>query len=138
MASPPLLSYFVPDLPTELHVDASRLRGLGYALLQQHGDVWKLVCCGSRFITPTESRYSSTELEFLGALWAATKCRIYILGRKDITLVTDHEPLVNIINSKFFDQFTNSRLLRMKEKILPFDLRAQRKKGSKHLSLIHI
>ena len=47
-----------PHLPTVLKTDAAKTRGLGYALLQRHGDNWRLVHCGSRFLADTESRYA--------------------------------------------------------------------------------
>lgn len=37
MASPPVLAKFDSKLPTILQTDASRLYGIGYALLQDHG-----------------------------------------------------------------------------------------------------
>ena len=53
LVSPPVLAFFDPTLPTKLQTDASRLHGLGFVLLQKHED-WKLVQCGSRFLTDTE------------------------------------------------------------------------------------
>ena len=60
----PILAPFHPKLPTMLQADASRLKCLGFALLQKHADDWKLTQAGSRFITETESRYAMVELEF--------------------------------------------------------------------------
>ena len=53
LSSPPVLAHYDPRLPTVLQTDAARLKGLGYALLQQHGDRWRLVQCGSRFLSDT-------------------------------------------------------------------------------------
>ena len=36
LCSPPVLAPFDPRLPTTLQTDASRLKGLGFALLQKH------------------------------------------------------------------------------------------------------
>ncbi|XP_064077718.1 uncharacterized protein LOC135195391 [Macrobrachium nipponense] len=38
LTSPPVLALFDPDLPVVLQTDASRLHGIGYALLQDHGN----------------------------------------------------------------------------------------------------
>lgn len=38
LSQPPILAHFNPFLPTVLQTDASRLFGVGYALLQDHGD----------------------------------------------------------------------------------------------------
>ena len=60
--------HFDPKKITALHTDASRLNGLGYVLLQKHGEEWKLIQCGSRFLTDTVSRYSMVELELLAII----------------------------------------------------------------------
>ena len=78
LSQPPTLGPFDPSLPTMLQTDATHLKGLGYALLQQHGDTWRLVQCGSHFLTDTETRYAMVELEMLAALWAMKKFRVYI------------------------------------------------------------
>lgn len=49
LVSPPVLVHFEPDRETTLQVDASRKNGMGYALLQRHGDTWKLVDANSRW-----------------------------------------------------------------------------------------
>ena len=80
LTSPPLLAHFDPKLKTRLETDASRLNGLGFALRQLHGKNWKLVQCGSRFLSDTESRYAMIELELLGVVWAMKKSKMYLLG----------------------------------------------------------
>lgn len=67
--APPILAPFDPELETSLQVDASRKNGMGYALLQRHEDIWKLVDANSRWCTDTESRYAIVELEL-----AAVEC----------------------------------------------------------------
>ena len=70
LSSPPVLAHFDSSLPTVLQTDASRLTGLGYALLQRHQTRWRLVQCGSRFLSDAESRYAVVELELLPVVWA--------------------------------------------------------------------
>ena len=110
LSQPPTLAPFDPSLPTMLQTDAARLKGLGYALLQQHDDTWRLVQCGSRFLTDTETRYAMVELEMLAALWAMKKCRVYLLGLPTFSLVVDHRPLVPILDSYTLDAVENPRL----------------------------
>ena len=63
LASTPVLAPFRPGAKLCLHVDASRLHGLGYVLRQEkeqdqpheHAE-WSLITCGSRFISDVESR----------------------------------------------------------------------------------
>ena len=72
------------------------------------------------------------ELELLAAVWAARKTRIYTMARPTL-LLTDHQPLVKIINEQGLDQISNPRILRLKEKLLPYPFTAKWKKGSLHV-----
>jgi hypothetical protein len=58
LISPPVLANFDPSAETVLQTDASRKSGLGYVLLQRQNDHWKLIQCGSIFVSDTESRYA--------------------------------------------------------------------------------
>ena len=132
LLSPPVLVPFDPTLPTALQTDASRLKGLGFALLQQHGSTWKLVMCGSRFTTETESRYSMIELELLGVVWATRKCRLYLLGLPHYEVITDHKPLVPILNQYTLDMIETPRIQRLKEKLQLYSFTATWRKGKDH------
>ena len=87
VTSPPVLSTYAPTAETVLQSDASRKNGLGFALLQQQSNQWRLIQCGSRFISDTESRYAIVELELKAAQWAVKKCRLYLIGMPIFTLV---------------------------------------------------
>jgi len=132
LLSPPILAHFDPSLPTVLQTDASRRKGLGFALLQQHGSTWRLVQCGSRFLTDTESRYAMVELELLAAVWAVMKCRIFLLGLPTFTLVVDHQPLIPILNQQTLDMVENPRLQRLKAKLGMFVFNAVWRRGADH------
>ena len=104
--------------PTCLHVDASRLYGLGFILKQcDSNNAWQVVQAGSRFLSSAESRYAMIELEFLAAAWAMQKCRQFLEGLPTFKLVTDHKPLVPILNDYALDQLDNPRLLRLRLKM---------------------
>ena len=132
LSSPPILAAYDPSLPTMLQTDASRLKGLGYALLQQHDTKWRLIQCGSRFITETESRYSMIELELLGVVWAARKCKLYLQGLQHFDLIVDHKPLVPILNSYTLDMIETPRIQRLKEKLQLYNFTATWRKGKEH------
>ena len=87
VTSPPVLSTYAPTAETVLQSDASRKNGLGFALLQRHSNKWRLIQCGSRFISDTESRYAIVELELKAAQWAVKKSRLYLIGMPIFTLV---------------------------------------------------
>ena len=133
LTSPPVLAHYDPRLATVLQTDAARLKGLGYALLQQHGDRWRLVQCGSRFISDTESRYAMVELELLAIVWALRKCRIFLQGLPHFQVITDHRPLVPILNNYTLDVVENPRLQRLKEKTSMFNFTATWTKGKDHM-----
>lgn len=80
LVSPPVLGMFNPSFETVLQTDASRLHGLGFALLQKQSDQWRLIQCSSRFLKDAETRYAVLELEPLAIFWAIRKCQMYLRG----------------------------------------------------------
>ncbi|XP_066982187.1 uncharacterized protein [Macrobrachium rosenbergii] len=129
LAEPPILAHFDHTLPTVLQTDASRLNGIGYALLQEHAGVWRLVQCGSRFLADVESRYSTIELEMLAVVWAMKKCKYYLLGLAQFSHITDHKPLIPLLNSYTLDCIENPRLQRLREKISGYVFTSTWRKG---------
>ena len=87
--------------------------------------IWKPVQAGSRFVTPTESRYAMIELEALGACWAMKKCGMFLQGLPHFKLVTDHQPLILFLNSKGMADVNNPFLQRLKMKMLPYTFTAE-------------
>jgi len=81
---------------------------------------WKLALVGSRFTTPTESRYAPIEGEALAVAYALNQTRFYVLGCNNLLITTDHKPLVNILNDKSLNDIGNRRLLNLKEKTLQY------------------
>ena len=78
---------FDVNLPTMLLTDASRLNGLGFALMQKilpekkantpenttNEDIkerWHMIKCGSVSLTDCQRRYATCELEALAIVWA--------------------------------------------------------------------
>ncbi len=132
LVSPPVLAQYDPQLPIMLQTDTSRLKGLGFALLQRHGEQWKLEICGSRFLLDTESRYAMIEIELLAIVWAIkVKCRLYLEGCK-FQFVIDHKPLVPILNNYTLDMVDNPRLQRLKEKLVYHRFETVWRKGAEH------
>jgi hypothetical protein len=115
LSAPPVLGFFDPLRPTKLETDAARTKGLGYVMRQQAPDgKWMLIEAGSRFISETEARYSMVELELLAVVWAVKKCRLYLAGLPNFTLVVDHQPLRSILDKKTLDQVETPRIQRLK------------------------
>ena len=111
---------FDPSFKTELLTDASRLKGLGYALIQRAPDSQqpRLIQCGSRALNNAERRYAPNELETLGICYAVLECKFYLLGGK-FDVITDHKPLVGTFNKPLCD-VPNQRIQRFREKLADF------------------
>ena len=133
LCSPHILVAFDPNLQTMLQTDASRLKGLGFALLQKHQETWKLVQAGSRFITETKSNYAMVELELLSVVWALRKCRIYLQGLPSFELIVDYKPLESILDTQTLDMVDNPRIQRLKEKLSAFIFYTTWRKGKDHV-----
>ncbi|QQP55719.1 Uncharacterized protein FKW44_000153 [Caligus rogercresseyi] len=136
LVSPPVLAHFDPSLPTRILTDASRLNGLGYALMQNHSseeEHWKLIQCGSRYLTDTETRYSVGELEALAIQWGINCCRTYLLGLPHFFVVTDHLPLRTIANNTNLASIDNARMQRILEKVNSYNFTVVWTKGKTHL-----
>ena len=89
-----------PKLPAILETYASRLKGMGYVLMQLHKDErYKLIEAGSRWLTPAEQNYGMTSLELSAVNWAVEKCKPYLLGLPYFEIVTDHQALVSMLNT---------------------------------------
>ena len=128
-----LIKPFNPSIPSQLLTDASRLKGLGYALIQRdpEDNSISLIQCGSRSLSPTESRYSTTELECMAIYYAVKDSAFYLQGCK-FEVVTDHKPLVGTF-AKPLSDIENARLLRFREKLLHFNFTVTYVPGKLHL-----
>ena len=108
LTAPPVLSFFSIGKATRLSTDASR-QGLGFILQQKTGDKWTLIQAGSRFLSDAESRYAIIELEMLAVVWAVHKCKMFLSGLQHYSILTDHNPLVPILNTRV--AWTKSRIV---------------------------
>ena len=128
LTTAPILAFYDQSRPTRLTTDAYR-HGLGFVLQQEHQGSWHIVQAGSRFLTDTETRYAVIELEMLSVAWAAQKCRIFLAGLPTFTVITDHSPLVPILNSHRLDEVENPRLQRLRTRLLTYNFIAKWIKG---------
>lgn len=74
------------------------------------------------------------KLEGLGAAWAMHKCRQFFEGLPTFDLVTDHKPLVPILNNNALDKLDNPRLLRLRLKMLRYSFVARWVPGKHHVA----
>ena len=131
LTTPPQLSFFDINKPTRLCTDASR-QGLGFVLQQQTAEQWTLIQAGSRFLSDAETRYAVIEFEMLAVSWAIGKCRLFLAGLQHFQIITDHNPLISILNTRRLDEIENPRLQRLKARIMGYHFTVQCTKGCKH------
>ena len=137
------LAYFDCARPTMAITDWSK-EGIGFIILQQYcfcnsSDTpfccqggWRLALCGSRHLTSAETGYAPIEGEALGVVWCLRKARLFLLGCPNLTLVTDHRPLVKLFGDKELKDILNPRLLAMKEKTLSYNFNIKYLPGKKN------
>ena len=124
---------FDPEKPTFLTTDWSKI-GTGFSLIQKHcscktdnigccKDGWKLVFAGSKFNNVTEARYAPIEGECLAVARALFKTRYFTLGCKNLTIATDHKPLLKILGDRKLEDIHNPRLFSIKEKTLRYSFK---------------
>ena len=89
-----------------------------------------LIQAGSRFLTDAESRYAIIELELLAISWTIIKCKMFLADLPHFRVITDHHPLIPILNSHRLDEIENPRLQRLDPNhCLQFHSRMVQRKG---------
>ena len=82
-------------------------------------------------LTPAQKNYATIELEFLAIVRALQKCAFYLHGMKTFKVITDHKPLVGIMNKEMAD-LHNNRLARLREKTAQFTFDIEWTAGKYH------
>ena len=132
LVSPPTLAFYQLGLDLRLETNACALKGLGFVLWQRHGEQWRVVQCGSHYMSGAETRYAVIELAMLAVVWALHKCRLFLSGT-EFEIMTDHHLLVSILNSYSFDQIENPRLLRLRLRVQAFQFYVSWRKGTENV-----
>ena len=137
------LMYYDKSRPTAAVTDWCR-NGIGFVVMQQYCSCvtldapfcckggWKLVLCGSRHLTSAEAGYAAIEGEALAVVWCLKKARLFLLGCPNLTIVTDHRPLVKTFGDKEMKNIENPRLFRLKEKTLQYHFNIKYLPGKKN------
>ena len=76
---------------------------------------WRMIMAGGRFFSQTEAGYAPVEGELLGIASALHKSRYFVSGHPNVTVITDHKPIVNLLQNRTRN-INNKRLTNLRRK----------------------
>ena len=123
VSSAPVLRYYSLEDEVTMQCDASK-SGLGAALIQ----LGQPVAFASHALTPAETRYAQIEKELLAIVYACEKFDVYVYGRTEVTIQSDHKPLECIFKKPL--NTAPMRLQHMLLRLQRYNLRAVYTKGT--------
>ncbi|CAL4166698.1 unnamed protein product [Meganyctiphanes norvegica] len=139
------LAFFDCSRPTAAMTDWSR-DGIGFIILQQYcscpsGDSpfcckggWRIALCGRWFLSSAEAVYAPVEGEALAIVWCLKKAKLFLMGCPNLTIITDHIPLVKLFGDRELKDIHNPRLFTLKEKTLLFNFQIKYMQGKRNIA----
>ena len=134
----PYLKWPTPGAPLAIAVDTSRT-GIGAVLYEikkladgsydytlTANNIIEIV---SKKLNDTQRRYFTYKQELWGLVYALRKFHTYIWGHRDVTVFTDHRPLIHILNQRTLANALQSWL----DVILNYDLKIKHRPGILHV-----
>ena len=128
LAQAPFISFSDPNLSYTLTTDASAY-GAGAILMQKSADGrYHVIACISKTFSPVQRRWSATEREAFGVVWACEKLQHFLLDR-EFTVFTDHRSLVYLDRT----EFSNSKIQNWQSKLSKFKFTCQYIEGAQNV-----
>ena len=132
ISNAPCLARWDRELPVRVVTDASKI-GLGAVLEQRHQDEWRPVAFWSRKLRDPETRYSTTDREWLAVVEAMTAKWNGFLEDKAFTICSDHAALERKLHKSAHDPPVTDRKSRWIERLMPFALTFEYIKGENNV-----
>ena len=82
----------------------------------------KLISCGSGFLSKAKQNYAVIDKELLAIQWEVQKSRMHLAGAH-FMIITDHQPLLGILNGKSIDAIHNLRIQQIMAKLIGYQLK---------------
>ena len=95
-------------------------------------DGWRLCLAGSRFLHDAETHYAPVKGVFLAIVYALHQCRYFVMGCSDLTVATEYQPLLKVLNDRSLADMQNRRLQNLKEKTLSYQVNIVHVPGKKN------
>jgi RNase H-like domain found in reverse transcriptase len=125
LAIPPLLAHYRPDLPVEIHVDAS-YKGFGASLVQIIDNVRRPAAYASRKPLDREANIGSTTLEAAGVSWVLTNFKYFL--NDNVGVYSDHHNLWYLFSKRDL----TPQLMRIVARLQEFKYKVYYVKGTQH------
>ena len=124
----PCLARWEPELPTRVVTDASKV-GIAAVLEQKHGRGWRPVAFWSRRLKDAETRYHTTDREWLAVVEAVSRRWKGFLEGQAFLVCSDHMALSRKLLKSSHDPPITDRQSRWIEALMPFALTFEYIKG---------
>ena len=127
----PCLARWDSALPTRVVTDASKV-GIGAVLEQKHDTGWRPIAFWSWRLKDAETRYHTTDREWLAVVEAVTRRWKGFLEGRPFLLCSDHMALSSKLNKSSQDPPVTDRQSRWIEALMPFALTFEYIKGKEN------